>query len=98
MLTQPATVQPDGVQAGSALITMVLHHHKEGSRKGKVHQLFDEQGAESAWVLGLKLKFKEGTLRSWFAAWKRLQSNSKARSDQFRYTSCHRTKWPSRTG
>jgi hypothetical protein len=65
------------VQAGSALITMVLHHHKEGSRKGKVHQLFDEQGAESAWVLGLKLKFKEGTLRSWFAAWKRLQSNSK---------------------
>jgi hypothetical protein len=51
--------------------------HKEGSRKGKVHQLFDEQGAEAAWVLGIKLKLKEGTLRSWFAAWKRLQSNSK---------------------
>ena len=33
--------------------------------------------AEAAWVLGLKLKLKEGTLRSWFAAWKRLQSNSK---------------------
>ena len=51
--------------------------HQEGSRKGKVHQLFDEQGAEAAWVLGLKLKLKEGTLRSWFAAWKRLQSKSK---------------------
>jgi hypothetical protein len=51
--------------------------HKEGSRKSKVHQLFDKEGAESAWVLGLKLKLKEGTLRSWFAAWKRLQSKSK---------------------
>ena len=51
--------------------------HKEGSRKGKVHSLFDEQGTEAAWVLGLKLKLKEGTLRSWFAAWKRLQSKSK---------------------
>ena len=51
--------------------------HKEGSRKGKVHQLFDEQGAEAAWVLGLKLKLKEGTLRSWFAAWKRPQSDGK---------------------
>lgn len=51
--------------------------HKEGSRKGKVHQLFNEQGAEAAWVLGLKLKLKEGTLRSWFAAWKRVQSKSK---------------------
>ena len=50
--------------------------HKEGSRKGKVHRLFDKEGAEAAWVLGHKLKLKEGTLRSWFAAWKRLQSKS----------------------
>jgi hypothetical protein len=49
--------------------------HNEGSRKGKVHQLFNEQGSEAAWVLGLKLKLKGGTLRSWFAAWKRLQSD-----------------------
>jgi hypothetical protein len=52
--------------------------HKEGSRKGKVHELFDKEGPEAASVLGLKLKLKEGTLRSWFAAWKRLQGNSKA--------------------
>jgi hypothetical protein len=51
--------------------------HKEGSRKGKVHELFDKEGPEAAWVLGLKLKLKENTLRSWFASWKRLQGNSK---------------------
>jgi hypothetical protein len=52
--------------------------HKEGSRKSKVHQLFDTQGTEAAWVLGLKLKLKEGTLRSWFAAWKRLEGKREA--------------------
>jgi hypothetical protein len=36
------------------------------------------QSPEAAWVLGLKLKLKTGTLRSWFGAWKRVQSNSKA--------------------
>ena len=51
--------------------------HQEGSRKSKVHQLFDKQGAEAAWVLGLKLKLKQSMLRSWFAAWKRLQTNRK---------------------
>jgi hypothetical protein len=55
--------------------------HKEGSRKSKVHRLCDEQGAEAAWVLGLKLKLKEGTLRSWFAAWKRPQSNSENKAE-----------------
>lgn len=43
----------------------------------KVHQLFDKDGAEAAWVLGLKLQLKASTLRSWFAAWKRVQSKSK---------------------
>ena len=45
--------------------------HLAGSRKGKVHELHDKQGTEAAWVLGKKLGLKEGTLRSWFAAWKR---------------------------
>jgi len=39
--------------------------------------LFDKEGAEATWVLGLKLKLKQSTLRSWFAAWKRLQSKGK---------------------
>jgi hypothetical protein len=51
--------------------------HKEGSRKGKVHELFNKEGPEVAWVLGLKLKLKEGTLRSSFASWKRVQSKGK---------------------
>lgn len=45
--------------------------HIEGSRKGKVHALFDKQGAEAAWTLGLKLKLKQSTLRSWFGTWHR---------------------------
>jgi hypothetical protein len=51
--------------------------HKLGSRKGKVHEAFDQQGAEVAWTLGHKLKLKPGTLRSWFAFWKRQQGKSK---------------------
>ncbi len=45
--------------------------HKEGSRKAKVHDLFDRQGQDAAWTLGLKLKLAQGTLRSWFGTWRR---------------------------
>jgi hypothetical protein len=45
--------------------------HRAGRRKGKVHELFDTQGADAAWTLGLKLRLKESTLRSWFATWRR---------------------------
>lgn len=41
------------------------------SRKQRVRKLFDEQGQEVAWTNGLRLKLKEGTLRTWFAAWRR---------------------------
>jgi hypothetical protein len=41
------------------------------ARKGKVHQLFDKEGADAAWTLGIKLKLAEGTLRSWFGTWRR---------------------------
>jgi hypothetical protein len=76
--SKPKTTKPVTKPSTTAMISEQGYgSHKEGSRKGKVHQLFDEQGAEAAWVLGLKLKLKEGTLRSWFAAWKRVQSNSK---------------------
>ena len=44
---------------------------QEGSRKAKVHELFDKQGDTAAWTLGLKLKLKENTLRSWFGEWRR---------------------------
>ena len=40
---------------------------KPGRRKAKVQELFESQGADAAWVLGLRLKLKESTLRTWFA-------------------------------
>jgi hypothetical protein len=45
--------------------------HQEGSRKGRVHQLFDTQGEDAAWTLGRKLKLKKSSLRSWFGEWRR---------------------------
>lgn len=53
--------------------------HLPGRRKGKVHQLFDKEGAEAAWTLGRRLKLKEGTLRSWFAQWRRTPANQKSK-------------------
>jgi len=52
--------------------------HQPGSRKAKVHALFDDQGADAASTLGLKLKLKEGTLRSWFMVWRRKTKAAKA--------------------
>ena len=75
-ITKPMTKPSTAVTAPE----QVYGSHKEGSRKGKVHRLFDEQGAEAAWVLGLKLKLREGTLRSWFAVWKRVPSNNKEKA------------------
>jgi hypothetical protein len=45
--------------------------HQAGSRKGRIHQLFDEEGADVAWTAGLRAKLAENTLRSWFAYWNR---------------------------
>jgi hypothetical protein len=44
-------------------------NHMAGSRKGTIHQLYDEEGVEVAWTRGLKMKLKESSLRSWFARW-----------------------------
>lgn len=51
--------------------------HLPGRRKGKVHEVFDNQGSETAWTLGLKLHLRPGTLRAWFSTWKRLQAKPK---------------------
>src|SRR5687768_6993148 len=60
-----------GSKSASQAVTKAYKEHAAGSRKGKVHELYDKQGAEAAWTLGAKLGFKEGTLRSWFGVWKR---------------------------
>jgi len=54
--------------------------HKPGSRKGEVHRVFDAKGADAATELGLKLKLKPGTLRSWFGTWSRGKAAAKAKS------------------
>jgi hypothetical protein len=54
--------------------------HKSGSRKGVIHELFDREGAEVAWTRGIKLKLKEGTLRSWFGAWNRSAPTAAAKA------------------
>jgi hypothetical protein len=57
--------------------------HIEGSRKQKVHALFDAEGAVAAFTLGQKLKLTQSTLHTWFSRWRTeaVQSNlAKAKS------------------
>jgi hypothetical protein len=45
--------------------------HKEGSRKGTIHELYKAEGRETAWTRGLKIGLKPSTLRTWFGHWHR---------------------------
>ena len=44
--------------------------HRAGSRKGKIHQLHDEEGVDTAWVAGKRAGLTENTLRTWFGRWR----------------------------
>jgi hypothetical protein len=46
-------------------------HHKAGSRKGVLHELFDSEGRETALVRGKKMGLADATLRAWTATWAR---------------------------
>ena len=50
--------------------------HLAGSRKGGVHEAFDKKGADAALALGIKLKLKGSTVKSWMGAWKRADANA----------------------
>jgi hypothetical protein len=43
-------------------------HHKAGSRKGTLHELWDKEGRDVAWTRGKKMGLADNTLRAWFAA------------------------------
>jgi hypothetical protein len=43
--------------------------HREGSRKGEVHRVYDTKGRDPARALGERLKLKPTTLTIWFASW-----------------------------
>ena len=60
--------------------------HIPGSRKGSVHECFDKRGADAATELGLKLKLKHGTLKSWMGAWKRSKPSTEATAPKAKVT------------
>lgn len=43
--------------------------HREGSRKGKVHEAYDDKGPEAAMKLADKLGIAESSARSWIGSW-----------------------------
>lgn len=45
--------------------------HRDGSRKSRVHSMYDKKGADVAFKFGRGLKLKETTLRSWFVQFKK---------------------------
>jgi hypothetical protein len=63
---------------GTTIPEQGYKQHIPGRRKGKVHELFDKEGPEAAWTLGRRLRLKEGTLRSWFAQWRRTDKGAKS--------------------
>jgi hypothetical protein len=59
--------------------------HREGSRRQKVHKIFDEQADAAALVLGQRLKLKDSSVRTWISKWRaetvkeNLDKNAKAK-------------------
>ena len=62
--------------------------HREGSRKQKVHALFDKEGAAPAFTLGQKLGLEVSSLHTWFSRWRsekvqaNLEKNRKAKKSK----------------
>lgn len=59
--------------------TMDERGHVQGSRKGKVHALYDKEGPEAAFTLAQRLGLKPATARSWLMVWKRTSKPAKAK-------------------
>jgi hypothetical protein len=66
--TQPKATPVKSVQAAKLAEG---YGHKVGSRKSVIHELFDREDEQTAWVRGKKIGLKETTLRTWFAFWRR---------------------------
>ena len=62
--------------AGSVQKLKGYKGHNVGSRKGRIHQAFDEQDAEAAFALGQQLGLKPSTLKTWFNHWRRADKPS----------------------
>ena len=63
-----------------------MSKHREGSRKSKVHALFDSEGDAAAIILGRRLKLKDSSIRTWISRWRAekvaaaLEKNAKAKA------------------
>jgi hypothetical protein len=43
--------------------------HRSGSRKEKIHRIFDEKGADAAFKAGEKEELSQATIRTWIGSW-----------------------------
>src|SRR5262245_52087571 len=81
-----AMARTSSTQSVTRTVDKGYRGHEAGSRKGKVHELYDTKGSDEAWTLGQKLGLKQSTLRTWFHTWKhlprRLQGRSRRRRRQ----------------
>ena len=50
---------------------MAYKGHKAGSRKGRVHEHFDQYGEAAAITFGTKLGLASTTVSSWIGTWKK---------------------------
>lgn len=44
-----------------------VSNHRDGSRKSRIHRIFDAKGADVAMRVGKRIGLKDTTLRSWFS-------------------------------
>jgi DNA-binding protein HU-beta len=54
-----------------AVMAEAYKGHREGSSKGKVHQVFDTKGRDAAMAKAKALGIMESTARTWTSAWAR---------------------------
>lgn len=59
------------VVASNKVATGAYKGHREGSKKGAVHRVFDQKGRDAALQYGRMRKLKASTLNQWFNTWTR---------------------------
>jgi hypothetical protein len=46
-------------------------NHRDGSRKAKIHAMFDNKGSDDARKYARRLRIKETTINSWFSQFRK---------------------------
>jgi hypothetical protein len=58
-------------EKGNSMRATEAKRPRDGSRKAKVYDLYQETTKEAAIAYGLSLGLKESTIRSWIGTWKK---------------------------